>query len=120
MAPGNHESAGKRLRGTTTDGNRWVKRVLCQLAWAAGKDTYYASQFRRLAARRGKKRAVVAVGHSILVAVYHMLQSQSSNQDLSADYFEKLPANHFRRYLVRKLQQQGYHVILEKAPSSAR
>jgi transposase len=78
VCPGNHESAGKRLSGTPRKGNTWWRRSLCQAAWAAShtKATYLAARFRRLAARKGKKRALVAVGHSILVSVYHMLKTK--------------------------------------------
>ena len=76
MCPGNEESAGKRKRRRITPGNRWLKRTLAQAAWAAShtKNSYLASQYRRLAGRRGKKRALIAVGHSMLVIFYHMLK----------------------------------------------
>jgi len=77
ICPGNEESAGKRLRSRTRKGNRWLRRALAEAAWAAShtKDTYLAAQYRRLAARRGKKRALIAVGHSILVIIYHVLNA---------------------------------------------
>jgi transposase len=76
MCPGNEESAGKRQRRRITPGNRWLKRTLVQAAWAAShsKNNYLASQYRRLAGRRGRKRALTAVGHSMLVIFYHMLK----------------------------------------------
>jgi transposase len=72
MCPGNEQSAGKRLRTRTCKGNRWLRRALAEAAWAASqvKRSYLKSQFRRLAAKRGKKRALVAVGHSLLVIIY--------------------------------------------------
>ena len=78
ICPGNEESAGKRLRSRTRKGNRWLRRALAEAAWAAShtKDSYLAAQYRRLAARRGKKRALLAVGHSILVIIYHVLKIQ--------------------------------------------
>ena len=84
QCPGNRESAGKRKSGKTGAGNRWLRRVLGQMAWAAShaKDTYLATLYRRLARRRGKKRAIVAVGHSILVIVYHMLKHQRHFKEL--------------------------------------
>ena len=73
MCPGNNESAGKRKSGKTPKGNRWLRRTLNKSAWAAShtKNTYLSAQYRRLASRRGKKRAIVAVGHTMLKIVYH-------------------------------------------------
>jgi transposase len=78
ICPGNHESAGKRLSGPPRKGSAWLRRSLCQAAWAAShtKDTCLAARFRRLAARQGKKRAIVAVGHTILVILYHVLKTK--------------------------------------------
>jgi transposase len=115
VCPGNNESAGKHYSGKTRKGNRWLKRALCQAAWAAShtRNTYFSAQFRRLAAKRGSKRAVVAVAHSILGAIYVMLKQGKSYQELGVDYFEKLHAEDFKRYLVRKLEAQGYKVTLD-------
>jgi transposase len=112
ICPGNEESAGKRLRSRTRKGNRWLRRALAEAAWAAShtKDTYLAAQFRRLAARRGKKRALLAVGHSILVIIYHLLKYHIEYQDLGADYFDRREPERLRRYLVRRLQHLGYDV----------
>jgi hypothetical protein len=76
VCPGNHESAGKRISGTTRSGNKWLRRTLCQAAWAATrkKDCYLSAQFKRLAARRGLKRAVMAVAHTMLIIAYTMLK----------------------------------------------
>jgi transposase len=114
ICPGNEESAGKRLRSRTRKGNRWLRRALAEAAWAAShtKDTYLAAQYRRLAARRGKKRALLAVGHSILVIIYHVLKYHVEYQDLGADYFDRLEPERLRRYLVRRLQHLGYDVTL--------
>jgi transposase len=114
MCPGNEESAGRRLRGRTRRGNRWLRRALAEAAWAASrvKHSYLRAQFRRLAARRGKKRALVAVGHSLLVIVYHLLKRDVEYSDLGADYFERLEPERLRRYLVRRLQNLGYEVTL--------
>jgi len=81
------------------------------------KDTYLATQYRRLAARRGKKRALIAVGHSILVIVYHVLKYHVQYQDLGADYFDRLEPERLRRYLVRRLQHLGYEVALTTTKS---
>jgi transposase len=88
MFPGNEESAGKRQKRRITPGNRWLKRTLVQAAWAAShtKNSYLASQYRRLVARRGKKRALIAVGHSILVILYYLLKEGTQYADLGADF----------------------------------
>lgn len=115
MCPGNEESAGKRRRRRITPGNRWLKRTLVQAAWAAShtKNTYLASQYRRLAGKRGRKRALVAVGHSILVVVYHMLKAGSSYADLGVDFFDRLEPERLTRYYVKRLESLGHKVSLE-------
>src|SRR5499425_963553 len=91
VCPGNHESAGKRLGGRTRKGNPWLRRILGQSAWSAArtKNSYVAVQFRRLAAKRGRKRAMVAVGHSLLVTGYNVLRKRCLYPDLGADYFDR-------------------------------
>jgi transposase len=88
MCPGNEESAGNRRRRRITPGNRWLKRTLVQGAWAASrrKNTYLASQYRRLAGYRGRKRALIAVGHSMLVIFYHMLKERTTSAELDGDF----------------------------------
>jgi len=115
LCPGNHESAGKRLRGTTRQGSPWLCRMACQCAWAAArtKNTYLSSQFRRLAARRGKKRAVIAVAHTIIVIGYHLQKNQSNYEDLGGNYFDRIHSDGLKRYLVKRLQQLGHKVTLE-------
>ena len=123
MCPGNEESAGRRLRSRTRKGNRWLRRALTEAAWAAShtKKTYLAAQFRRLAARRGKKRALVAVGHSLLVIIYHVLKNNAEYHDLGPDYFDKLEPERLRRYLVKRLQNLGFDVALSpKNPDESR
>lgn len=114
ICPGNEESAGKRLRSRTRKGNRWLRRALAEAACAAShtKGTYLAAQYRRLAARRGPRRALLAVGHSILVIIYHLLNNHVEYHDLGADYFERLEPERLRRYLVRRLQHLGFDVTL--------
>jgi transposase len=114
ICPGNEESAGKRLRSRTRKGNRWLRRALAEAAWAAShaKDSYLSAQYRRIAARRGKKRALVAVGHTLLVIIYHLLRDGGTYQDLGADYFNRLEPERLRRYLVKRLQGLGYDVTL--------
>jgi transposase len=117
ICPGNHESAGKHYSGRTRSGNLWLKRTLCQVAWAAShtRETYFAAQFRRLAAKRGKKRAILAVAHSLLVAVYTMLKKHCTYQELGADYFDKINIDGLKRYCLKKLEAMGHRVILEPA-----
>jgi len=117
LCPGNNESAGKQFSGRTRSGNRWLKKTLCQAAWAASHThhCYFASQYRRLAAKRGKKRAILAVAHSILVVAYTLLKRQCSYQDLGADYFDRMQAESLKRFCVRKLEALGHRVVLEAA-----
>jgi transposase len=114
MCPGNEESGGHRLRSRTRKGNRWLRRALAESAWAAShaKKSYLKAQFRRLAARRGKKRALVAVGHSLLIIIYHVLKNNVEYRDLGPDYFDKLEPERLRRYLVKRLQSLGYDVTV--------
>ena len=121
MSPGNHESAGKRSSGQTTKGNKWLRRTLTQAAWAATrrKAGYLAAQYRRLAARRGKKRAIVAVGHTILVAVYHILKDEVEYRELGADHFDRRRRERTGAHLVGRLQRLGYHVALETIEGEA-
>jgi transposase len=121
ICPGNEESAGKRLRSRTTRKNRWLRRALVEAAWAAGrtKNSYLGAQYRRLAPRRGKKRALLAVGHSLLVILYHMLKYDREYQDLGANYFDRLEPERLRRYLVKRLERLGYQVSLTPNESEA-
>lgn len=87
---------------------------MAEAAWAAShvKDSYLSAQFRRVASRRGKKRALLAVGHSLLVIIYHVLKHQVEYRDLGPDYFDRLEPERLRRYLVKRLQRLGYDVTL--------
>jgi transposase len=75
LCPGNNESAGKRLSGATRNGSVWLRRALCQAAWAASrtKNTYLLALYRRLIVRKGKKKTIVAVAHTILAIAYHII-----------------------------------------------
>ena len=121
VSPGNNESAGKRKSGRTTDGDRWLKRCLSQAAWAAShtKGTYLAAQYRRISHRRGKKRAIIAVAHAILVAAYHMLSDGTQYQDLGVDYLDRLHPKRLRDYHVRSLKKLGYEVKLTENEDAA-
>jgi transposase len=121
MCPGNNESAGKRKSGRTTKGSRWLRQVLTQAAWAAShtKDTYLSAQFRRLAARRGKKRALVALGHTLLVIVYHLLKHGVTYRELGGDFLERLEPERLTRQLVQRLEKLGHKVTLEPKEDAA-
>jgi transposase len=121
MCPGNHESAGKRLSGKTRKGNSWLRKLLVEAAHAAAhtKNTYLSTQYHRLAARRGKKKAMIAVGHSILVIVYHMLQQQKAYEELGGNYFDERQRQTTEKRLVRRLELLGYEVSLKSTHPAA-
>lgn len=114
VCPGNHESAGKRKSGKTTDGNPYLRGVLCEMAWTISrmKDNYLSAFYHRVAKRRGKKRAILAVAHKILVIIYHMLKKNKPYEDLGGDYFDQLDAARIQRRAVQRLEQLGYAVTL--------
>jgi transposase len=116
MCPGNHQSAGKRGKGTARKGSRWLRAALVQAGWAASHshETYLAALFHRLVGRRGKKRALIACGHSILNSAYYMLRDKVPYRELGQDHFNRLPGQRLTRNLVRRLEAQGYRVTLEK------
>ena len=115
LCPGNNESAGKQRSGRTTPGSRWLRSALVQAAWAAShtKATYLSAQYRRLARRRGKKKALVAVAHTLLVMCYEVLKKEEVYQELGADYLDKLEPDQRTKQLVRQLEKLGHKVTLE-------
>jgi transposase len=117
ICPGQDESAGKRRSGWTGKGNRWVKSALVEAAWSAvrNKNTYYAALYQRLGQRRGKKRAIVAVAHSLLVTIYFMHRDGTVFQDLGVNYFNQRDREHITRRSVRRLESLGYHVTLTES-----
>jgi transposase len=123
VAPGNNESAGKKRPGKTTKGNKPLGVALNQAAHAAShtKDTYLSAQYHRLAGRRGKKRAVVAVAHSILIIAYHMIMRKEPYRELGGNYFDQHRPEATAKRLVRRLEQLGFQVSLEQllAPVSS-
>jgi transposase len=121
QCPGNHESAGKRRSGKTPAANRHLDAVLTEMAHAAvrTKNSYFKAQYHRLAGRRGKKRAIGAVKHSLLVTVYFMLRDDKPYKDLGVDYFDKLNPQQSIRYHVRKLQELGQEVELSPMADAA-
>jgi len=114
ICPGNHESAGKRKSGKTRKGNRWLRAALVEAAWAAAhsKQTYLAALYSRLLPRKGEKRALVAVAHSILVAAYQMLKTNHPYREPGPDYFDRLRPQHTVNRLVKRLARLGYQVGL--------
>jgi transposase len=114
VCPGNNESAGKKRSGKTRRGGLWLRRVLCEAAWAAShcKKSYFHAQYQRLTGKRGKKRALIAVAHSLLGVVYVLLKQHRTYQDLGADYFERANRDNLTKYHVKKLQKLGYNVDL--------
>ena len=118
MCPGNNVTGGKRRSGKTRAGSPWLRDTLIEAAWAAShtKHTYLSAQFWRLARRIGKKKAAVAVGHSILVIAWHLLHDDLDYHDLGPDYFNTIASTSRRRdRAVRELTSLGYTVTLEEA-----
>jgi transposase len=117
VCPGNHESGGKRRSGATGRGNPWLRSTPVEIARAAArsKDTYLAAQYRRLAARRGDKRAIVAVAHTILVIIYHLLCHGTTYRDLGGNYFDEQDRLSTIYRSVRRIERLGYKVTLEAA-----
>lgn len=121
LCPGNRESGGKSQGGKIRKGNRWLRRLLVQAAWAASrkKGSYLRVQYRRLKGRRGKKRAAVAVAHTLLVIVYHVIKRGVTYQELGEDYFDRLKPDQLTRSLVRRLERLGHKVTLEPKEDAA-
>ncbi len=118
LCPGHHESAGKRTSGRTRKGDAWLRDVLVQAAWAAArsKDTFLAAKFWRLTPRLGRKKATVAIAHSILVIAYHVIAREQDYQDLGGDYFtRRVDAQRRTRQLVASLEALGHTVTLNPA-----
>jgi transposase len=115
--PGNNESAGKHKSGRTKPGNRWAKNALIEASWAASraKGSYFNAQYHRIAPRRGRKRAIGAVAHSLAVCYFHIIKRKVPFKDLGPDHFKRLNPAALRNYYIRKLQKLGYKVTLEAA-----
>ena len=115
LCPGNNESAGKRKTGKTGHGNPWLRDTLVEAAWGATrtKDTYLAAQYHRLAARRGAKRAIMAVAHSILIIVYSLLKNGGEYRELGGNYFDERNRTATVRRAIRRIESLGYQVELQ-------
>ena len=118
---GNHESAGKRRSGRTRKGSRWLRQALTEAVHGAAhtKQTYLAALYHRIAARRGRKKAIIAVAHAILVICYYLLVRKEPYQELGANYFDERERQELERRLVRRLQRLGYEVVLQPAAQAA-
>jgi transposase len=121
VCPGNRESAGKQSSGKIRPGNPWLRRTLCEAAWAASrtKNSYFRALYQRLARVRGKNRALIAVAHSLLVTVYSFTVTGQPYQDLGLDYFNRLHKHHLEKTLVKRLERLGHRVILQPREHAA-
>jgi len=110
VSPGNNKSAGKRKSGQITKGSKALKTILTQCAKSAKncKDSYFSAQYQRIAARRGKNRATIAVAHSMLIAIYHVLNEGVAFRDLGADYYDNFNREHKVRSYLKRLQALGW------------
>lgn len=115
LCPGHNESAGKHRSGKTRKGSPWLRGALVEAAWSAvrKKDSYFRAQYFRLKGRRGPKKAIIAVAHSILEVLYHLLKQRKPYRDLGADHFDRINRQAIRRRLVHRLESLGYVVTLE-------
>jgi transposase len=118
LCPGNHESAGKRKSGKTRKGSDILRSTLMECAKSSGhlKNTYFSSQYNRIAARRGKNRATVAVAHAILRTVYSMLKNNIPYKELGPDFFEQRRKTEIVKKSVRRLETLGFSVTIEQGP----
>lgn len=116
MCPGNNETGGKRKSGKTTKGSKWLRATLGEIAWAASrtKGTYLTVHYKRIARRRGKKKAIVAVGHTMLVIIYHMIKNRLPYNELGDEYFNKMDKEKFTNNMVKRIEKLGYKVQLTK------
>jgi len=121
LCPGNNESAGKRKKGKTRKGDLWFRRYAIEMALAASrtKGSYLNALYHRLVRRKGHKKAIVAVAHSILVIIYHVLKHKVPYRELGADYFDKFNVTYIKRHHVRRLESLGFRVTLEPLEAAA-
>jgi transposase len=122
LCPGNHESGGKRMNGKTRKGNKWIRGALSQVGWAVShcKDNYLRAMFWRLAARRGKKKAAIAVAHRVLKIAFFIIRDGATYRELGGDYFDKLDPGRTQRKLVQRLEALGYEVHLKLTPPNTK
>lgn len=117
LCPGNRESAGKRLSSRTRKGNRWIRRALCQSAWAVTRkrNCHLTALFYRLTARLGVKKALVAVAHQILVTAFSILRDQTEYRELGGDFFDQQHPQRTKNRLIRRLERLGLQVLITAA-----
>jgi transposase len=117
MSPGNNESGGKKKPGSTTYGNKCLKTMLTEFAWVASKtkDTYLRSKYHSLVGRKGKKKALVALGHKILIMCYHILKYRCPYRELGVNYLDQRRKDKIARSYIKRLNHLGYEVILQEA-----
>jgi transposase len=117
LCPGTKISAGKRLSGKTEKGNRWLRQALIEAAHGAArsKGTYLGALYQRLCKRMGRKKAIVALAHRILVIVYHLLKKQEPYQERGEAYVQQREHEDLKLQAIRRLQRLGYEVSLEEA-----
>ena len=120
ICPGNNKSAGKNRSGATRKGNNWLRRALTQAAWGGSrtKKSFFAARYSRLVKRRGKQRTILAVGNSMLRAIYHMLKAHRPYKDLGNAYYQSVNAGAQKRKLVKGLEGLGYSVELKAAAAA--
>lgn len=121
LCPGNRESGGKRISGKTRKGNRYVRRVLCQSAWAAShkKDSHLAALYRRVRSRRGEQKAIMAVAHQLITIIFHIIRDGSVYKELGANHYDQQNKPKVTRKLVDRLQKLGYYVTLQPIEAPA-
>jgi hypothetical protein len=121
LCPGNRESGGRRISGKTRKGNRYVRRALCQGAWAAThkKDSHLAALFRRVRSRRGEQKAIMAVAHQLLVIMFYIVRDGGLYHELGASYYDPQNKPRAARRLVERLQKLGYYVTLQPIEGEA-
>ena len=114
MCPGNNQSAGKIKSSRIRKGNKHLKVTMTQVAWAISrtKHTYLGSKYRALVPRRGKKRAIIAIGRKALVISYHMLKDNIPFHELGEDFLDKLEPERKAKYHEKRLEELGYHVVV--------
>lgn len=120
LCPGNSESAGKRHSGRTRKGNSYLRRALCQSAWAVSRtnNSFLSAVFFRIARRSGLKKAAIAIAHRLLVIVYSMLRDGTVYQELGGDYFDRLQPERTAQRLLRRLDRLGFDIVIKPKPAT--
>jgi transposase len=121
LCPGNRESGGKRISGRTRKGNRYLRRALCQSAWAAShtKDTHLSALYRRIRSRRGEQKAIMALAHQLLIIAFHIVRDGTVYRELGGDHYDRQNKPKVTRKLVDRLQKMGYYVTLQPIENAA-